>query len=90
MHYTFLNMACHNTSNGEAGLTMQVHVVVLRMPQKQADIVVSLNTPTMINPASSSAEHAGAGPVSSAGEASEIFLGVLKSLHIADWGLFGT
>ena len=65
-------------------------MAMLRVPQKQADIVLSLNTPTMINAASSSSEHTGAGPVSSAGEASEIFSGVLQSLHIADWGLFGT
>ena len=63
-------------------------VAVFRIPHKQADIVVSLNTPTLINSASSSAQHTGAGPVASAGEASDCFSSVLKSLHIADWSLF--
>lgn len=65
-------------------------MAVLRVPQKQADIVVTLNTPTMINPASSSAEHTGSGPTSSAGGASDLFMGVVASLHVADWGLFGS
>ena len=70
-------------------ICVQVHVAVLRVPQKQSDILVSLNTPTLIHSLSSSAEHAGAGPVPTADDAGHVFSAVLQSLHVHDWGLFG-
>ena len=67
-----------------------VHVVlaVLRLPGAGSDLLVTLNTPTHIAPASAAAEHAGAGG-HDAGDAPGLLLEVVRSLTVHDWGLFG-
>ena len=67
----------------------QVHVAVLRVPQKQSDILVSLNTPTHIHSLSSSAQHTGPGQPAAAEGAEQILCEVLRTLRVVDWGLFG-
>ena len=67
----------------------QVAAALLRLPQVAADLAVQLNTPTHISPASTAAEHTGAGGLPGAAAAPALLLRALKTLNIRDWGLFG-
>jgi len=69
---------------------VQIIFGVVRLPQVQSDIVISLNTPAYINEKSSSAEHAGAGPKTAYLRAPEVFRRMLQSFRIIDMGLFGS
>lgn len=81
---------CHQLAFSWAAMWHeQVHVAVLRVPQKRSDILVSLNTPTHIHSLSSSAQHTGPGQPAAAEDAEQVWSAVLRTLRIVDWGLFG-
>lgn len=68
-----------------------VLLCVIRLPQYQADLLISVNAPTYINASSSSADHASQpGPQPEAEvQAKAVMQGLLQDLEIADEGLFG-
>lgn len=68
-----------------------VHLAVLRFPTVASDVLVSVTTATRVHPASAAAERAGAGarPPGAVEGAGELLAGVLASLEVRDWGLFG-
>lgn len=69
---------------------VQIILGVVRLPQVQTDIVISLNTPAYINEKSASAEHAGSGAKSAYLRAPELFRRMLQSFRILDMSLFGS
>lgn len=69
---------------------VQIILGVVRLPQVQSDIVISLNTPAYIHEKSASAEHAGAGAKTAYIRAPELFKRMLQSFKILDMGLFGS
>eukprot|EP00873_Tetraselmis_striata_P002329 jgi/Tetstr1/422593/TSEL_013400.t1 len=69
---------------------VQIILGVVRLPQVQSDIVISLNTPAYIHEKSASAEHAGAGAKTAYLRAPDLFKQMLQSFKILDMGLFGS
>ena len=76
--------------SAETSNYVQIIFGVVRLPEVQSDIVISLNTPAYINEKSASAEHAGAGPKTSYLRAPDAFRRMLQSFRIIDMGLFGS
>ena len=60
----------------------------IRIPEKDTDILLTVNTPVEVSPESSIAE-LGDAPLRAAGEARALFFHALKTFKINDWGLFG-
>jgi hypothetical protein len=73
----------------EAANQLVVLLAAVRLPAHQADLVVTLNTPIVIHPASSAAADAGAGQQQGHARAPALFAAMLRSLAIVDYGLFG-
>lgn len=76
--------------NLDAANEIQVVLAVIRLPQHTTDILVSLNSPITIANASAAAADADAGAKQIHAEAPRLFRDVLSTLHITDYGLFGT
>ena len=60
----------------------------IRIPEKDTDILLTVNTPVEVSPESSISE-LGDAPLRAAGEARALFFHALKTFKINDWGLFG-
>ncbi|KAF6263329.1 hypothetical protein COO60DRAFT_455417 [Scenedesmus sp. NREL 46B-D3] len=79
----------------DAGLdranTVQLLLCIIRLPQHSSDLLVTVNAPSYISPSSSAAQHADAQgqQAAAAGQAAAVMQGVLRSLKVQDWGLFG-
>jgi len=69
----------------------RVHIglFILRLPAVDSDILVTVNTPIYINPASSSAEHARTTGEKEQETAQVLIQRILATLELVDWGLFG-
>eukprot|EP00890_Picochlorum_soloecismus_P000538 jgi/Picsp_1/1485/NSC_04963-R1_protein len=69
----------------------KIHILlaIIRIPEKQTDILISLNTPMFIHEDSVSAQDLGAGFKSLHESADALFLQILESFKITDWSLFG-
>jgi len=69
----------------------KVHILlaIIRIPEKQTDILISLNTPMFIHEDSISAPDIGAGFKNLHESADALFLRILASFKIVDWSLFG-
>lgn len=69
----------------------KIHILlaIIRIPEKETDILVSLNTPMFIHEDSVSAQDIGAGFKSLHESADALFLEILASFKISDWSLFG-
>lgn len=65
-----------------------VLLAVLRFPQYATDLLVSVNAPLFVAEGSSAGVEAGVQPAAQQ-EAVEVMQGVLRSLAVRDWGLFG-
>uniref|UniRef100_A0A7S1APN3 Ran guanine nucleotide release factor n=1 Tax=Noctiluca scintillans TaxID=2966 RepID=A0A7S1APN3_NOCSC len=61
---------------------VEIHLCVIRLAEQETDIVVSFNSPSAIDPESSSA-----GATLTVAPAS-VFEQIIKSLRIVDWNLF--
>lgn len=70
------------------GNTVDLLLAVVRLPHVASDLLVTLNTPVHIDPASASAADAGAGHKDAA-HSGQLLRRVLHSFRIDDWGLFG-
>lgn len=68
---------------------VQVQLVVLRLPEKNTDILISMNTPVFIHEDSSVAVDVGAGFKQLHLTAPDLFQSIVKSFTIVDWSLFG-
>lgn len=66
-----------------------IQLAVLQIPEKNADILITLNTPIFIHEQSSSAIHAGAGFKNFDEGRPDIFFRILTSFKINDFSLFG-
>lgn len=73
----------------EAANDVEVLLAVVRLPQVQSDVLISFNAPRYISEHSASAQQAGAGWQSGASHARALFLDILKTFRVLDWGLFG-
>lgn len=71
--------------------TVLVLLGIIRLPQHGSDLLVSVNAPTYISPGSSAAQQADAAGQQPAAQvqAADVMQGVLHSLVVNDWGLFG-
>lgn len=69
---------------------LQVLLAVVRLPQVNSDILITLNTPIYINPASRSAQHVASGHKATHEQAPADFAGLLSTFSVLDWGLFGS
>ena len=67
---------------------MWVQLAVLRYSEKEADILISMDTPTHIHENSLAAQHAGSGQKHAHLSAPDLFMKPLKTFHVLD-GLFG-
>lgn len=69
----------------------QVHVIIciIRFPDHGSDVMITLNTPMYISPASAAAEHAGTGSKGAHLLAPDLFKRIISSFAILDWSLFG-
>ena len=69
----------------------KIHILlaIIRIPEKETDILISLNTPMFIHEDSVSAQDIGAGFKSLHESADALFLEILASFKISDWSLFG-
>lgn len=65
-----------------------VLLAVLRFPQHATDLLVTVNAPLFVAEGSSAGVEAGVQPAAQE-EAVEVMQGVLRSLAVRDWGLFG-
>lgn len=63
-------------------------LAVLRFPQHATDLLVSVNAPLFVSAGSSAGIEAGVQPAAQQ-QAVAVMQGVLSSLNIQDWGLFG-
>jgi hypothetical protein len=63
-------------------------LAVLRFPQHEADLLVSVNAPVCVAGGSSAGLQGGEQPAAQ-GQAVGVMQGVLRSLKVEDWGLFG-
>jgi hypothetical protein len=68
---------------------VQVLLLVVRLPDQGSDLLISMNTPSFINPASSAAEHAGSGAKPAYLAAPGLFKQIIATLRIVDYSLFG-
>jgi hypothetical protein len=80
---------------------VRVYAAVLRLPEINTDLLITMNVPLVISASSSSAASGGVGLHQLGGQGGEggggdpcaaataLFLSILKSLRIEDWGLFG-
>lgn len=66
---------------------INVYLAVARLPANGTDILVSLNSPVSLNPASSSAQTASHLPVQES--ARQVLLSAFRSLSVVDFSLFG-
>ena len=69
--------------------SLQIQLAVFRYPDRDSDLLVTLNTPVFINEASAAAQHTGAGHKSAHRSAPKLFASMLKTFHIFDYTLFG-
>ncbi|KAK9802854.1 hypothetical protein WJX73_008833 [Symbiochloris irregularis] len=74
----------------ELGNELQVLLAVVRLPQVNSDILITLNTPIYINPASRTAKHVAAGHQATHEHAPAEFAALLTTFTVLDWGLFGS
>ncbi|WIA22949.1 hypothetical protein OEZ86_009880 [Tetradesmus obliquus] len=84
--------ACKGRDAGEErSNTVQLLLCIIRLPQHGSDLLVTVNAPSYISPSSSAVQHADAqGQQPEAGrQAAAVMEGVLRSLKVQDWGLFG-
>lgn len=63
-------------------------LAVLRFPQHETDLLVSLNAPLCVADGSSAGLQPGVQPAAQQ-QAEGVMQGVLRSLCVKDWGLFG-
>ena len=68
---------------------LQIQLAVFRYPDRDSDILVTLNTPIYINEASAAAQHTGAGHKTAHSSAPKLFASMLRTFHIFDYSLFG-
>ncbi len=69
--------------------SLQIQLAVFRYPDRDSDILVTLNTPVFINEASAAAQHTGAGHKTAHSSAPKLFASMLRTFHIFDYSLFG-
>jgi hypothetical protein len=84
--------ACKGRDAGvDRSNTVQLLLCIIRLPQHGSDLLITVNAPSYISPSSSAAQHADAqGQQAGAeGQAAAVMQGVLRSLRVQDWGLFG-
>ena len=63
-------------------------LLVVRIPEKKSDMLITLNSPVFIHENSAAAQHTGAGYKDTAVFAPELFRNVVLSLNIKDLNLF--
>jgi hypothetical protein len=73
----------------EAANDVVVLVAVIRIPHVQSDVLISFNAPRYISQHSLSAQQTGSGWQAGASQARALFLDILKTFQVLDWGLFG-
>jgi hypothetical protein len=85
-------MAVQKFQDTQAVNKVHVHLAVIRIPDKDTDILISLNTPVFIHEQSSSAKYSEAGYMShdTIEQADALFATVLQTYTILDWSLFGS
>jgi len=64
---------------------VNIYLACLRLANAKTDVLITMNTPVIINPASSSSVTPELNPALS----QEIFVHVLKTFKLKDWSLFG-
>lgn len=69
---------------------LQVLLAVIRLPQVNSDVLMTLNTPIFINPASKSAQNVTPGFKCAHERAPAEFRSLVASFQVLDWGLFGS
>jgi hypothetical protein len=75
----------------DASNVVVVVLCIIRLPQHGSDLLLTVNAPTYIHPESSAAQQAttlGKQPAATA-QAAAVMQGLLRSLQIQDYSLFG-
>lgn len=72
----------------DAANNVQVQLAVFRLPDRQADILISMNTPMHIGAGSDIAQQTGSGPKTAHMLAPQLFMMMLKTFSILDFSLF--
>ena len=82
-------MVAKERQGREAANGLEVLVAVVRLPHVDSDVLISFNAPRYISEQSRSAQQAGFGLQAGASRARALFLDILKTFVVLDWGLFG-
>jgi len=72
----------------QASNTVNIYLCVIRIPQVQTDVLITLNDGVIVNPTSSSLKFIVPEAKPNAGQTMELFMEILKSFRIVDYGLF--
>jgi hypothetical protein len=83
-------VAAKGRQGGHAANDVQVLLAVLRMPQYNSDVLITLNTPIRISEHSAATEQAGAGFQRASLSAPPLFEQILQTFKIYDYGVFGS
>jgi hypothetical protein len=70
-----------------AANVIQVLIMILRLPHKASDIILTMNTPVFVNERSAAAQDTGAGPKTLHYTAPDLFTRMISSFEILDWNL---
>lgn len=68
---------------------VQLLVALIRLPDYESDIIITLNTPVFISQYSSSAQLTGSGAQAWHEDAPALFQAILKTFKINDYDVFG-
>lgn len=68
---------------------IHVQLLVVRLPQHDTDMLITLNTPIFISEHSAAANEAGAGYKELHMDSPALFQRIIATLKIVDWSLFG-
>eukprot|EP00197_Chlamydomonas_leiostraca_P012914 CAMPEP_0202864604 /NCGR_PEP_ID=MMETSP1391-20130828/4776_1 /ASSEMBLY_ACC=CAM_ASM_000867 /TAXON_ID=1034604 /ORGANISM="Chlamydomonas leiostraca, Strain SAG 11-49" /LENGTH=189 /DNA_ID=CAMNT_0049544361 /DNA_START=94 /DNA_END=660 /DNA_ORIENTATION=- len=69
----------------DAANRVEVRMAVLRLPRAHSELLLTLNSPLSISPASQSAQHAGAGERRAYQASGPLLQAMLQTLQVHDW-----
>lgn len=68
---------------------VQVQLAIFRYPERNTDILITMNTPVHIHQKSAAAQHTGPGHKTAHISAPKLLANMIKTFHIFDYTLFG-